>query len=55
MIMSLLKQDGAIVIDGGLLGDDLQTVTFRLQNACEQSDMVITSGGVSMGKACGED
>ncbi|WP_447044528.1 molybdopterin molybdotransferase MoeA [Vreelandella sp. H-I2] len=50
-LMGLLTEQGAEVIDLGILQDDLDATKTALQQAAEQSDLVITSGGVSVGQA----
>ncbi len=50
-LMGLLSEQGAEVIDLGILPDDLTAIKTALENAAEQSDLVITSGGVSVGQA----
>ncbi|BBI53687.1 hypothetical protein HORIV_61080 [Vreelandella olivaria] len=50
-LMGLLTEQGAEVIDLGILPDDLSATKAALENAAQQSDLVITSGGVSVGQA----
>lgn len=50
-LMGLLAEQGAEVIDLGILPDDLHAIKTTLEDAAEQSDLVITSGGVSVGQA----
>ncbi|NYS78632.1 MULTISPECIES: gephyrin-like molybdotransferase Glp [Halomonadaceae] len=50
-LMGLLAEHGADVIDLGILPDDLNAIKTALEDAAEQSDLVITSGGVSVGQA----
>ncbi len=50
-LMGLLTEHGADVIDLGILPDDLNAIKTALEGAAEQSDLVITSGGVSVGQA----
>ncbi len=38
------------VTDGGILPDDLARTTERLQQTCDSSDLIITSGGASVGE-----
>jgi len=49
LLMSLLQQLGCDVIDGGMIGDDLAATQQRLQQLSKQSDVIISSGGVSVG------
>ncbi|GLQ06245.1 molybdopterin molybdotransferase MoeA [Sneathiella chinensis] len=49
MLLSLLQRYGCKVEDRGILPDNLETITEALQQAAETSDLIITSGGVSMG------
>ncbi|MBR9904046.1 MAG: molybdopterin molybdenumtransferase MoeA [Gammaproteobacteria bacterium] len=50
-LIGLLTEQGADVIDLGILPDDLAATTEALEQAAAQSDLVITSGGVSVGQA----
>ncbi|MFB9868966.1 molybdopterin molybdotransferase MoeA [Vreelandella sulfidaeris] len=50
-LIGLLAEQGAEVIDLGILPDDLDATKSALQQAAEKSDLVITSGGVSVGQA----
>lgn len=50
-LMGLLSEYGAEVIDLGILPDDLGTTRTALERAAKQNDVVITSGGVSVGQA----
>ncbi|WP_339881809.1 gephyrin-like molybdotransferase Glp [Vreelandella maris] len=50
-LTGLLTEQGAEVIDLGILPDDLNATKTALKQAAEQSDLVITSGGVSVGQA----
>ncbi|MDQ7728988.1 gephyrin-like molybdotransferase Glp [Halomonas sp. SpR8] len=50
-LIGLLTEQGADVIDLGILPDDLDATKTALKQAAEQSDLVITSGGVSVGQA----
>ncbi len=50
-LMGLLAEHGADVIDLGILPDDLNAIKTALEDAAAQSDLVITSGGVSVGQA----
>ena len=50
-LTGLLTEQGAEVIDLGILPDDLNATQTALKQAAEQSDLVITSGGVSVGQA----
>ncbi|MGO1431792.1 MAG: molybdopterin molybdotransferase MoeA [Halomonas sp.] len=50
-LTGLLIEQGADVIDLGILPDDLDATKTALKQAAEQSDLVITSGGVSVGQA----
>ncbi len=46
-----LRRLGAEVLDMGQAGDDPQALAALLQRALQQADVVLTSGGVSMGDA----
>ena len=49
-LMSLLRSAGGIQArDGGIAKDDLATLTSSLGAALEASELVVTTGGVSMG------
>lgn len=50
-LMGLLAEQGAEVIDLGILPDDQTTIQHALAEAAANSDLVITSGGVSVGHA----
>jgi molybdopterin molybdotransferase len=45
-----LEQVGAEVIDLGIVGDDADELRDRLMEAAAGADVVVTSGGVSMGE-----
>lgn len=47
----MLKTLGCEVIDLGIIKDDLTLIKQTLQKASEEADLVITSGGVSVGDA----
>jgi molybdopterin molybdotransferase len=51
MLLQLVRQTGAHAIDLGIVGDEPDHLASRLQHAATISDMVITSGGVSVGEA----
>ncbi|QNI04233.1 molybdopterin molybdenumtransferase MoeA [Halomonas sp. SH5A2] len=50
-LTGLLIEHGAEVIDLGILPDDLNALTDTLTDAAAKSDLVISSGGVSVGHA----
>lgn len=50
-LTGLLSEYGAEIIDLGILPDDLNAIKTALEGAAEKSDLVITSGGVSVGQA----
>lgn len=50
-LMGLLKQLGCQVIDLGIIEDDETKMMQVLEQAAKQADVVITSGGVSVGDA----
>ncbi|MCL5427244.1 gephyrin-like molybdotransferase Glp [Halomonas sp. NPDC076908] len=50
-LIGLLTEQGAEVIDLGILPDDLVATKMALEQAAQKSDLVITSGGVSVGQA----
>ncbi|MBV7299537.1 bifunctional molybdopterin-guanine dinucleotide biosynthesis adaptor protein MobB/molybdopterin molybdotransferase MoeA [Enterovibrio paralichthyis] len=50
-LRSLLEQLGCEVLDLGIIEDSEQSLTDTLTNAMENADMVMSSGGVSVGDA----
>lgn len=50
-LIGLLTELGADIIDLGNIRDDKDAVRAALQNASTQADVIITSGGVSVGEA----
>lgn len=48
-ICGLLENMGVEVSDAGLVVDDLETITEKVQELLEESDLVITTGGASVG------
>ncbi|MFI0473796.1 gephyrin-like molybdotransferase Glp [Halomonas sp. HMF6819] len=48
-LKGLLQEHGARVIDLGILPDDPKAIASALAQTAEQSDLVLTSGGVSVG------
>ncbi|WP_432471022.1 bifunctional molybdopterin-guanine dinucleotide biosynthesis adaptor protein MobB/molybdopterin molybdotransferase MoeA [Amphritea sp. HPY] len=50
-LMGLLQRMGCKVIDLGIIEDNQQVMESTLSEAAGQADMVISSGGVSMGQA----
>ena len=50
-LLGALLRLGVEVIDLGLVADDPAALTATLETAIEQADVVLTSGGVSMGDA----
>ncbi|MCK6264969.1 bifunctional molybdopterin-guanine dinucleotide biosynthesis adaptor protein MobB/molybdopterin molybdotransferase MoeA [Vibrio sp. ZSDE26] len=51
VLMGLLERLGCEVIDFGILEDDEQLMTRALEKSAEQADLILTSGGVSVGDA----
>jgi len=49
MLMALVALTGANAVDLGIVGDDADAVADRLSEACATCDLVLTSGGVSVG------
>ncbi|MEH6912212.1 MAG: gephyrin-like molybdotransferase Glp [Oceanicoccus sp.] len=49
-LTALLVALGCEVIDGGIVADDFQTTCAQLQNLSGQADLIISSGGVSVGE-----
>jgi molybdopterin molybdotransferase len=50
MLMALLQELGAEVVDVGIVGDDVTALRRAFTTAAEGADAVVTSGGVSMGE-----
>ena len=50
LLISLLERLGAVVVDMGIVGDDAVALRTELAKAASEADMVLTSGGVSMGE-----
>ena len=49
VLRGLLAEMGAVVMDYGIVGDDAAALNRTLADAAEAADVVLTSGGVSMG------
>ena len=47
---ALIKGSGCELVDMGIVADDLEQTQERLTEAAQNADMVITSGGVSVGE-----
>jgi molybdopterin molybdotransferase len=47
----MLQRLGCDIIDMGVVGDDPQALASAFRSACENADVIITSGGVSVGDA----
>lgn len=50
MLAALLTRLGAKVLDFGIVRDDRDTLTERLAQAAEHNDLILSSGGVSLGE-----
>lgn len=50
-LFGMLKRVGAQILDMGTIPDDEKLTELALKQAAEQSDIIITSGGVSVGEA----
>jgi gephyrin len=50
-LLTSFQQDGLVCKDLGIVRDTRETLRERMQEAVEQCDIVVTSGGVSMGDA----
>jgi len=48
-LLALVEESGCVPVDLGLLPDDDPTIRAALARAVDEADVVITSGGVSMG------
>ena len=49
MLLALAEAAGAVAIDAGTLPDDVEAVAQKLQDLSRNADLVLSSGGVSMG------
>jgi len=50
MISAMLRAEGYVVIDGGILPDELASTRQALERAARESDAIVCSGGVSVGE-----
>ncbi|WP_348814359.1 molybdopterin-binding protein [Halomonas sp. H10-59] len=50
-LMGLLQEHGAEVIDLGIVADDTDALVEQLADAARTADLVVSSGGVSVGQA----
>lgn len=50
LLRTLLRRDGAVVTDLGIIRDDPNALGERLVAAAQDHDLIITTGGVSMGE-----
>jgi molybdopterin molybdotransferase len=50
VLRALLEELGAIVVDHGIVPDDADVLNRTLGHAARNADVVVTSGGVSMGE-----
>lgn len=50
MLLALIGQAGLTAIDGGWVPDDAGRLAARMQELASDADLVITSGGASVGK-----
>jgi len=50
LLLGLLQQLGFETVDGGMIADDVRLTKQRLLQLSEQSDVIISSGGVSVGE-----
>jgi len=51
MLHAMLEESGVVPIDLGVIPDELEAVEKALTNAASNCDVVITTGGVSVGEA----
>jgi gephyrin len=49
MLIAAVTAAGAEVVDLGIAGDNVQTIAARIEEGLHQADLLLTSGGVSMG------
>ncbi len=50
LLRGLLEELGAVVIDHGIVADDAASLSRLINHAARESDVIVTSGGVSMGE-----
>ena len=50
LLKALLAEVGAEVLDLGIVGDDADTMRTLMERGAAEADVVVTSGGVSMGE-----
>ena len=50
LLRGLLEELGAVVIDHGIVPDNAPSLSRVLNHAARESDVIVTSGGVSMGE-----
>lgn len=50
MLAAMLRRLGAVVLDHGILRDDADSVRDALQRAAGEADLLVTSGGMSVGE-----
>lgn len=50
MLTAMLRAEGFMVIDGGILPDSLDPTRRALEHAARESDAIVCSGGVSVGE-----
>lgn len=51
MLLAMLERLGCDVLDMGIVADDPEALSAALKQACENTDAIVTSGGVSVGTA----
>lgn len=51
LLIGLLRAMNCEVMDGGIIGDSLEETRLAFENAASKADVIITSGGVSVGDA----
>jgi molybdenum cofactor synthesis domain-containing protein len=49
MLLALLAEVGCEAVDGGIVGDDEAAITAAVTNAADTTDVLLTSGAVSVG------
>ena len=50
LLRGLLEEVGAVVIDNGIVPDDPDALSETLNRAASEADVIVSSGGVSMGE-----
>jgi len=49
MLLAAVTSSGGVALDLGIAGDQVETISARIQQGLQEADLLLTSGGVSMG------